>query len=197
MQPREIRTRKGKWPSPSFRGEGNRLCLKAGGAQDASGVGKKARSEGLMGNRRGPTRRPTSGEGSGYKPMAKCHCAGRESEGLVVPAMERHQNLSGGKGPCFGRAWDGGKCEGMTARSNNPLEKARELHERLSADAKHRRPAWYAACPVRARGGDDSPSSRVLHAARRCACRVGRPSVSRVREIRMHGLKGGFRSPGS
>ena len=112
-----------EWPSQSFRGEGNRLRVGSGGAQDTPGVGKKARSEGLMGNRRGPTGRPTSGEGGGYKPKAKCHRAGRESEGLVVPGMERYQNLSGGKGPCFGRVWDGGKCEGMTERSNNPLNK--------------------------------------------------------------------------
>ena len=184
-------------PSRSCRGEGNRLRVGAGGTQDAPGVGKRAHSEGLVGNRRGPTRRPTSGEGGAYKQMVKWHRAGRESEGLVVPTMERYQNLSGGKGPCFGRARDGGKCEGMTARSNNPFEKARELHEGLSADAKHRRAAWYAADPVRARGGDGSPSSWVLHTARRCACTVGRPSVSRLREIRMHGLKGGFRSSGS
>ena len=186
-----------EWPSRSCPGEGNRLRVGSGGAQDTPGVGEKARSEGLMGNRRGPTWWPTSGEGGGYKPMAKCHRAGRESEGLIVPGMERHQNLSRGKGPCFGRAWDGGKCEGMTERSNNPFEKARELHERLSADAKHRRPVWYAACPIWARGGDGSPGSRVFHIARRCACPAGRPSVSRVPEIGMHGLKGGFRSPGS
>jgi hypothetical protein len=29
------------------------------------------------------------------------------------------------------------------------------------------------------------------------ACGMGRPSVSRVPEIGTHGLKGGFRSPGS
>ncbi len=39
-----------------------------GGAQDASGVKKTTRSEGLEGNRRDPTPRPTSGEGGAYKP---------------------------------------------------------------------------------------------------------------------------------
>jgi len=56
-----------------------------GGAQDAPGVGKRARREGLMRNWGDPPRRPTLGEGGAYKPMAKGRRAERESEGLIVP----------------------------------------------------------------------------------------------------------------
>ena len=182
---------------PVISGRRQQTAPVIGGVQDTPGVWKRARSESLVWNRRDPTRRPTSGEGGGYKPMAKCHRVGRESEGPVVPRMRRNHNLRGGKGPCFGRARDGGKCGGMTARSNNPLEKARELHEELFAVAKRGRLAWYAAIPVWARGGDGSPSGRMLHVGRRRACAARRPSVSRVLEIGTHGLKGGFRSPGS
>jgi hypothetical protein len=47
-------------------------------------------------NRRGPTRRLTSGEGGGYKPRVKGHRAGRESERLIVPLrMETRTPLEG------------------------------------------------------------------------------------------------------
>ena len=102
LQPREIGTRKGEWPSPSFRGEGNRLRLCTGGAQDAPGVGKRARREGLVRNWGGPPRRPTSGEGGGYKPSVKSRRVERESEGPIVAA--KAVKAAGAKGPCFGRA---------------------------------------------------------------------------------------------
>jgi hypothetical protein len=56
------------------------------GVQDASGVWRRARRDSRTRNRRDPPRRPTSGEGGPYKPMAKGGRAGRESEGLVVPS---------------------------------------------------------------------------------------------------------------
>jgi len=101
-QPREIRTRKGKWPSRSFRGESNRLRRQTGEAQDASGVQERARRDSLMRNWGDPTRRPTLGEGGAYKPMAKARRVERESEGLIV-AMKAG-NAAGARGPCFGRA---------------------------------------------------------------------------------------------
>jgi hypothetical protein len=85
----------------------------------------------------------------------------------------------------------------MTARSNNPSEKARELHEGLFADAKRWRSVWYAADPLWALRGDGSPRGRVFHGGSPRACDARRPSVSRVLEIGMHGLKGGIRNPGS
>ena len=74
-----------EWPSRSFRGEGNRLCLEAGETQDAPGVRKRARWDGLRWNRGDPTWRPTLGEGGSYKPSAKGGRAERESAGLIVP----------------------------------------------------------------------------------------------------------------
>lgn len=102
LQPREIGTRKVEWPSRSFRGEGNRLCLETGEAQDAPGVGKTARRDSLVRNWGGPPRRLTSSEGDAYKPSAKSRRAERESEGLVV-AMKAAK-AAGARGPCFGRA---------------------------------------------------------------------------------------------
>jgi hypothetical protein len=130
LQPREIGTRKVGWPSRSFRGEGNRLrTAVTGEPQDTPGVREGARREGLVRNRRDPTWRPTSGEGGGYKPMAKCHRAGRESEGLVVPWMAPTRTTPEGRGPALVVSVAEGKGEGMPARANNPTIKAREPQE--------------------------------------------------------------------
>ena len=196
MQPREISNRKVEWPSRSFPGEGNRLRVCTGGAQDTPGVGKRARSDGLVGNRRDPTRRPTSGEGGGYKPKAKCHRAGRESEGLVVPMMATTITSPEERSPALVVFANRGKCEGMPVRANNPLDKARKPDRGLSVVAERSTatgPAIVPSGPSRV-----TSSLWVAGAYGRAprACATGRPSVSRVREIRMHGLKGGFRSPG-
>jgi hypothetical protein len=53
--------------------------------QDASGVWKRARRDGLMWNWGDPPRRLTSSEGEAYKPGAKSPRAERESEGPIVP----------------------------------------------------------------------------------------------------------------
>ena len=68
----------------------------AGGAQDSSGVRQAARSEGLEGNWRDPTLRPTSGEGGACEPeVVKGRRAGRD-----------HMRKTIGK-PCAGNphAW--------------------------------------------------------------------------------------------
>ena len=83
-------------------------------AQDTSGVWKTARKEGLEGNWRGPTPRPTSGEGGAYKlEVVKGRRAGRESEGLTVLMMSRVRTAAEGKGPALVVPTDGGKREGM------------------------------------------------------------------------------------
>ena len=85
-----------------------------GGAQDTPGVWKTARSEGLEGNRRDPTPRPTSGEGGAYKPeVVKGRRAGRESEGPTVLTIPRVRTAVEGKGPALVAPTDGGKHEGM------------------------------------------------------------------------------------
>ena len=75
-------------------------------ALDVPGVGRRARGHGLARNRRGPPRRPPSGEGDAYKPTVKGRRAGRESEGLIVPM--KTAKAAGGKGPCLDHAWDWG-----------------------------------------------------------------------------------------
>lgn len=72
--------------------------------------------------------------------MVKSSGAQRESDGVVVPAVQ----AAAGKGPDFGHAGDGGKREGMagTARPNYPegrhpaSAKVRQLQNRLWAAAK-------------------------------------------------------------
>lgn len=126
-----------------------------GGAQDASGVEKAARSEGLEGNWRGPTPRPTSGEGGAYKPgVVKGRRAERESEGLTVPVRARSTNALEGKGPALVVPTDGGKREGMPARANDPTDKVRRLRRRLFRVAKRSRTRRFHALYDRIHRGD-------------------------------------------
>jgi RNA-directed DNA polymerase len=67
----------------------------------------------------------------------------RESEGAVVPLMGVKKNAPGGKGPCGGRGWGGGKREGMAGRTGpnhpagrKPGDKVRQLQRSLCAAAK-------------------------------------------------------------
>ena len=114
MQPREIGTRKGEVAEPVISGQRQQTVPRTGGAQDTSGVWKAARSEGLEGNWRDPTPRPTSGEGGAYKPeVVKGRRAGRESEGPTVPRMTRTRTAAEGKVPALVVPTDGGKREGM------------------------------------------------------------------------------------
>ena len=99
---------------PVISGRRQQTVPVTGGAQDIPGVEKTARSEGLEGNWRGPTPRPTSGEGGVYKPeVAKGRRAEGESEGLTVLKMARAKTASEGKGPALVASTDGGKDEGM------------------------------------------------------------------------------------
>jgi hypothetical protein len=187
---------------------------RAGGC---GGVGGAARVQGQVRNVRGPSAWPESGQARSYMPKAKSRRAQRESEGIVVPDGEaraaltkavRH-NAAGGKGPCGGHAEIAGKREGMAGQTgpNDPDagdcgDKVRQLQRQLWAAAKRapggclhvqHRPCrsddLRAACgaihdpaqPHLARGGPHNAASR-------------RPLVSRVREIRTHGLSGGVGS---
>ena len=102
LQPRDIRNRKGEAAEPITPRRRQQTAPENGGVQDASGVEKRARREGLMRNWGDPTRRPTLGEGGAYKPTAKWRRAERESEGLIVPT--KVVKATGGRGPHFGRA---------------------------------------------------------------------------------------------
>jgi hypothetical protein len=78
--------------------DGRAEADRTGGVQGAPGVRGRARGESLIRNRRDPTRQPTSGEGGAHKPMAKGSRAGRESEELIVPVMERARTSPEGRG---------------------------------------------------------------------------------------------------
>ncbi|PCC72788.1 hypothetical protein SAMN02745121_01904 [Nannocystis exedens] len=185
------------------------------GAESAAGppgVGGAARVQGAMRNRRGPSARLVSGRGDSCKPKAKSSAVQRESEGAVVPAMAAQNNAVGGKDPWGGRVGEG-KREGMACRTgpNNPTrrrprDKVRELRRRLWAAAKRQpvrrfhalydrifrrdvlREAWRRVQQHglhRLRGTVQHPEAASMR-------RPERPPVSRVREIRTHGLNGGL-----
>jgi hypothetical protein len=165
-------------------------------ASSLSGVWGAARVQGWLRNTRDPSASPSSRQGASYKPKAKSSAAQRESEGLVVPSMAATNNAVGGKGPCFGRARGEGKREGMAAKSgpNDPGARTCDVQVRQpqgepGAGAERRRSPWRSPtsrAPGDARARGQRPGDHaVAHAPSR------RPSVSRVREIRTHGLKGG------
>lgn len=198
LQPREIGTEREGGRAGHFAAKATDCgTVVTGDPQDALGVGEGARSEGLVRNRRGPTRRPTSGEGGGYKPTAKCHRAGRESEGLVVPEMVATRTPPEGRGPALVALWDRGKGEGMPYWANYPFDEARKPGRELSVVAKPDVPTVVAIASHEPPGVTTPGRMAGNVAWASDASGTGRPSVSRVREIRMHGLKGGFRSPGS
>lgn len=112
LQPREISAERRRGRAGHFAVKARDWACGTGGVQDPSGVGEAARSDSLVRNRRGPTRRPMSGKDPGYKPSAKCPGVGRESEGLVVPMKLGKAEWREGALllVAFAR---GGKCEGM------------------------------------------------------------------------------------
>ena len=166
-------------------------------ATSPAGVWGAARAQGSVWNRRDPSVRPASGQSGAYKPKVKSRRAQRESEGVVVLAMVAQNNAAGGKRPCFGHARRKGKCEGMDGKTvpNHPhvrkrADKAREPGRELGAGAKRpTHPDGRSTTPERSdvRLGERTlERGRIVHAPSR------RPSVSRVREIRTHGLNGGL-----
>jgi hypothetical protein len=150
-----------------------------------------------MWNRRDPTWQPTSGEGGGYKPTAKCHRAGRESEGFVVPKMVVTKTPPEGRGPALVVLAQRGKGEGMPQWANYLFEEAREPENELSVSAEFTVSIDAAIVSQEPPRVTTSEWVGALVGGPPGACGTGRPSVSRVPEIGMHGLKGGFRSPGS
>ena len=87
----------------------------------------------------------------------------------------------------------GGKREGMVARPNNPPEKVRELQRRLYIAAKRNEERRFHALYDRIWQSDDLLGAWSDTLSWRRACRMRRPSVSRMREIRTSGLKGDLR----
>ena len=128
LQPRDRRTRKGESAEPLMPRRRQQTASRSGTMQDALGVGRPARRDSLVRNRRGPTRWPTSGRSDRYKPTVKCDQTGRESEGSIVLLTPGESPVEG-RDPALVTPASGGKCEGMVARPNSPLTK----HENPSA----------------------------------------------------------------
>ena len=196
LQPRDSSPRKGGMAEPLMpRRRQQTASARTGSAQDVPGVWRRACGDSSTRNRRDPPRRSTSDEGGAYKPKAKGPRAGRESEGLVVPKRAATRTPPEGRGPALIVPHIEGKREGMPARANHPVVKAREPHRRLFASAKRREHSG-----VRVPYPLPGVTSRWQRATSglRCerACDARRSSVSRVRETRTHGLNGGHRSPG-
>ena len=137
------------------------------------GVLGAARVQGKEWNTGDPSEQLELRQGGSYKPKAKSSTAQRKSEGFVVPLMPVTNNAGGGKGSCFGHAQDGGKCEGMAAKSGPNDPKALLCFEEVRQPQSE---LWIGVECLS--NGTYAPSRR--------------PSVSRVREIRKHGLKGGL-----
>ena len=164
-----------------------------------TGVRGAAREQGSVRKRRGPSARPLSRQGGPYKPKVKSGAVQRESEGTVVLRMAATNNAAGGKGPWGGRDGGGGKREGMAGKTgpNNPRGPE-------PADKS-------ATTPMSSERGGQAVAGHRSHALLAVSTRsdvlwkawqrmVGggvmplrqRPPVSRVREIRTHGLIGGL-----
>ena len=155
------------------------------------GVRGAARVQGDERNTRGPSARPPSRYRDSYKPMAKSNRAQRESEGVVVLLTTATKNAVRGKDLCFGRARNEGKRKGMagTTGPNHPDSHERVVNAR-PPQPELRMPANRPRAST-SRLRTDSRSELRDVAGRAEHAASGRPSVSRVREIRTHGLKGG------
>lgn len=163
---------------------------------DPSGVRGAARVQGEGRNTGDPSASPRSRQGGSYKSKTKTSAAQRESEGAIVLTMDVQKNASGGRGPCFGHVRGEGTSEGMagTTGPNHPgtrsrLVKAQQPQGELWAAAKSR---TVQRASIKYTARDDVRAEMALYVDR-CATQATqrRPSVSRVREIRTHGLKGG------
>ena len=103
-----------------------------------AGVEGAARVQGWVGNVRGPSAPPRSGQGQPNKPEAKSADAQRKSDGAVVPMMDERQNSSGGKGSWEDQAGEAGGRRGVAgnARPIPPIDKVTRLRRKLWAAAK-------------------------------------------------------------
>ena len=155
------------------------------------GVWGAARVQGVERNTRGPSAPPPSRYRDSYKPMAKSNRAQRESAGVVVLLTTATNNAVRGKGPCFGRARNEGKRKGMAGKTgpNHPDSPERVVNARQPQPELRMLANRPRASTSRLRS-DSRSAVRAVSAQDEHAA-SGRPSVSRVREIRTHGLKGG------
>ena len=168
-------------------------------ARGLGGVRGAARVQGDARNTRGPSARPRSRQGDSYKPMVKSSRAQRESEGVIVLLNAAANNAAGGKDPCSGLVDKVATREGMTGRtgSNHPAEPTLSVKARHPQHRLGMRPirAWVSAsfgCTSRRGDACQEPQARFSRPRVGVTPYSDRPPVSRVREIRTHGLNGGL-----
>lgn len=112
LQPRDIGAERRRSRAGHFAVKATDWALRTGCVQGSPGVGKAARSDSLVRNRRGPTRPPTSGKDPAYKPKAKWLGVERDSEGFIVP-LKPGESRAEERDPTLVTLARGGKCEGM------------------------------------------------------------------------------------
>jgi hypothetical protein len=161
-----------------------------------SGVWGAARVHREARNTREPSASSSSRHSAPYKPKAKSGVAQRKSEGVIVPLISTTKNAEGGRDPCSGHVGGEGKREGMSGLTETihpvgayvDVTKARQLPNRLWSQAK------LMVRREMIRGGTERSDARFsseIAAPPSTQAWTRRPPASRVREIRMHGLKGG------
>ncbi len=173
----------------------------------SGGVRGAARVHRGVWNSRGPSRLPLPRRGGSYKPRAKSSAAERESEGIVVLLSawcgwaRRSCGITRleGRVPAVAGVADEGKREGMAGSTGlttpwgvSPMVEARELRRRLWVGANWSYQECVHAAVQASRGWRPVEGVETCFWAGWVMPRLERPSVSRVREIRTHGLNGGL-----
>ena len=121
---------------------------------DAPGVLVTARFEGMERNTRDPNRQPESGKDRTYKGETE-NVRSRKGVRGAHSTGEGGEKPLEGRSPALVRPVEGGKRKGMVVkRPNNPIDKVRQLQDRLGASAKRRRTRRFHALYDRIYRGD-------------------------------------------
>jgi len=173
----------------------------------SGGVRGAARVHRGVWNSRGPSRLPLPRQGGSYKSRTKSGAAERESEGIVVLLSawcgwaRRSCGITRleGRVPAVAGVVDEGKREGMAGLTGLttpwgvcPVVEARELRRRLWVGANWPFQECVHAVVQASRGWRPGEGVDACFWVGWVMPRLERPSVSRVREIRTHGLYGGL-----
>ena len=165
-----------------------------GGAAGPGGVWGAARVQGSIRDAGDPSRQPESGQGRAYKPMAKASGVQRESEGFVATNEGGNKPLEG-RDPVSVVVGLRGKREGMVVYGppNFPEYKSARTQQQPMGASQMARSAQVVTPRLTFRGDASERTPGIQGRKSTMHAASGRPSVSRVREIRMHGLTGGLR----
>ncbi len=161
------------------------------------GVRATARFHSMMRDRRDPTRQPSQAKTRRIEPEA-------QSVGSREGVRGAHSTCEGGRykppegrGPASVVVGLRGKREGMAAYGppNNPSDKSARTLQQPMDESQMVRPAQVVTPRLASRGDAAERTPGLQGRKSAMYATSGRPSVSRVREIRKHGLNGGLRKP--